>query len=99
MKPRKPLAGTLLALALLVLTSGSGAQDNAGTTAQASPPGAAAAKDPDGTAADTAGEASPDSRAAESSADSPNSTVVTPRDYEASEQIREDLPVSFPVDI
>ena len=29
----------------------------------------------------------------------PFGTAPTPQDYEASEQIREDLPVSFPVDI
>lgn len=99
MRSQTSLARTLVVLALLLPAHGSGAQESADSAEQAGQRAAPGASGPE--AAKPAGSAakSPGAPATANSADTPGNTVTAPREYEASEQIREDLPVSFPVDI
>lgn len=96
----RPLAGTALAVLLLALAGAAGAQGPGGdseppqTSAQDTPTPAAAW---DRAAGPDANPAAPPGNTPGGESRAPGQP--TPPDYEASEQIREDLPVSFPVDI
>jgi hypothetical protein len=87
-----PVAAVLLAMAGLLWAQGSdsaGEPNNPGASDTAAP---SPSEGEDGSSADTSGTGSAPSGGASESRDSPF-------DYEASEQISEDLSVSFPVDI
>lgn len=98
----RPLPGTVPAFLLLVLAGAANAQGPGGdselpqvSAQDALTPAAASdrAAGPDADPADPPG----DTPGGETRA--PGQPSPPPPDYEASEQIREDLPVSFPVDI
>jgi hypothetical protein len=84
MIPRRPLALTAMLLAASAALAQPGADD--GAPPAPSPPKAASGEEKEAPAPSTANKASTQAR-------------QSPSDYQASEQISEDLPVSFPVDI
>lgn len=93
MRLNRLLAGLAVpCLLLLTLSAPVGAQDNDAATDPAGQKEAPAPSAPSPATEPAASGGAGDRQA-------PFGTAPTPQDYEASEQIREDLPVSFPVDI